>query len=141
MTVEEFRAVGIALFGYGWQSKLARELGIADRTVRKWVSGETPLPEWLETALGGINRKSADVPEWLTADNGQDPPTDYIVHLRPPRFICRVADDFALMEGTSFGSDNATYGELVWLDLPQPEAELRRWLEAAADWIESLPEV
>ncbi len=32
--------VGRALYGERWQTPLARELGVADRTVRRWVSGE-----------------------------------------------------------------------------------------------------
>ena len=33
-------AVGVALYGPRWQSDLARDLGVSDRTVRRWVSGE-----------------------------------------------------------------------------------------------------
>jgi hypothetical protein len=34
---------GVALWGSRWQSDLARELGVSDRTVRRWVAGtETP---------------------------------------------------------------------------------------------------
>ena len=35
---------GEALFGPQWQSELARELGVADRTVRRWVAGTTEAP-------------------------------------------------------------------------------------------------
>lgn len=34
------RSVGEALYGPRWQSSLARELGVADRTVRRWIAGE-----------------------------------------------------------------------------------------------------
>jgi hypothetical protein len=37
--------VGCALYGERWQTPLARELGVADRTVRRWVSGkDMPKP-------------------------------------------------------------------------------------------------
>jgi hypothetical protein len=32
--------VGQALYGERWQTQLARALGVADRTVRRWVAGE-----------------------------------------------------------------------------------------------------
>lgn len=35
---------GEALYGPRWQSDLARDLGVADRTVRRWAAGEWPVP-------------------------------------------------------------------------------------------------
>jgi DNA-binding transcriptional regulator YdaS (Cro superfamily) len=35
---------GTALYGYRWQSSLARDLGVLPRTVRKWANGEKPIP-------------------------------------------------------------------------------------------------
>lgn len=35
---------GEALYGPRWQSDLARDLGVADRTVRRWVAGATQVP-------------------------------------------------------------------------------------------------
>ncbi|HMQ73262.1 MAG TPA: hypothetical protein PKA84_01395 [Rubrivivax sp.] len=35
---------GEALYGPQWQSELARQLGVNDRTVRRWVAGVTPVP-------------------------------------------------------------------------------------------------
>lgn len=32
-------------FGLRWQRPLARALGVDDRTVRRWLSGESPVPE------------------------------------------------------------------------------------------------
>lgn len=32
-------------FGIRWQRPLARALGVDDRTVRRWLSGESPVPE------------------------------------------------------------------------------------------------
>ena len=42
-------AAGRALYGQLWQSALARDLGVNDRTMRRWVSGQEP-PEtiWAE---------------------------------------------------------------------------------------------
>lgn len=45
MTRDELRVAGETLFGEGWQTALARELGVADRTVRRWLSGQIPIGE------------------------------------------------------------------------------------------------
>jgi len=36
--------VGEALYGPRWQSEMARELGVSDRTVRRWVAGDGDAP-------------------------------------------------------------------------------------------------
>ena len=43
MTPSELRAIGEALFGPHWQSKLARELPANPRTVRRWLSGDRKI--------------------------------------------------------------------------------------------------
>ena len=40
----DLRKAGRTLFGPRWQSDLARELGVWDRTVRLWVAGQAPPP-------------------------------------------------------------------------------------------------
>lgn len=35
---------GAALYGPQWQSALARDLGVADRTVRRWVAATSDMP-------------------------------------------------------------------------------------------------
>jgi hypothetical protein len=37
-------AIGIALYGEHWQAPMARFLRVSDRTVRRWVLGEHPVP-------------------------------------------------------------------------------------------------
>lgn len=39
-----FRRTGEALFGPRWQSDMARELGVSDRTIRDWLSGAADVP-------------------------------------------------------------------------------------------------
>ena len=39
-----FRRTGEALFGPRWQSELARELQVSDRTIRDWVAGGADVP-------------------------------------------------------------------------------------------------
>ncbi len=45
MTPDRLRSCGEALYGERWQSALATALGVTDRTVRRWVSGENEPPE------------------------------------------------------------------------------------------------
>lgn len=41
---------GEALYGQRWQSELARDLAVSDRTVRRWAAGthEVPAGLWLD---------------------------------------------------------------------------------------------
>jgi len=52
MTPSRFISLCESIYGAGWQSKLARELVRDIRTIRRWKSGESPVPEvvqeWLE---------------------------------------------------------------------------------------------
>lgn len=38
------RDTGEALYGPRWQSELSRDLGVSDRTIRRWVAGVDDLP-------------------------------------------------------------------------------------------------
>ena len=48
--------VGKALYGPRWQTYLAQDLGITDRQMRRWVSGETTEPEDLPERLEALVR-------------------------------------------------------------------------------------
>ena len=54
-------AVGEAMYGPRWQTDLARDLGVADRTVRRWDSGHTPIPGtlWTDIAVAATRRRDA----------------------------------------------------------------------------------
>ena len=41
---ELLNATASALYGAHWQNALARALDINERTVRRWASGEAPVP-------------------------------------------------------------------------------------------------
>lgn len=45
------REVGEALYGPRWQTDLARDLGVADRTVRRWEVGDSDIPPGLAADL------------------------------------------------------------------------------------------
>lgn len=57
MTPDKLSKAGSALYGSRWQSEMARELGVSDRTVRRWVSGDSPVPD---TAYDALRRLVAE---------------------------------------------------------------------------------
>lgn len=44
MSSRLLRDVGEALYGPRWQSDLARDLHVADRTMRRWLAGADDMP-------------------------------------------------------------------------------------------------
>ena len=73
ITVDQLTAIGTALYGQQWQSALARDLGVADRTMRRWVAGESPIPTGIIADLHRLLRERqiniqellADLPQTL----------------------------------------------------------------------------
>lgn len=75
ITPEQLRRVGEVLYGPEWQTPLARALGprcpdpranadgLAPRVVRRWASGERPVPAWVPPALQEIAAEKRR--EWL----------------------------------------------------------------------------
>ncbi len=47
---------GRAIYGEDWQSALARRLRVDARTVRRWKAGDRAIPDWVEWALGVLER-------------------------------------------------------------------------------------
>jgi hypothetical protein len=49
-TAELLRTAGEALYGARWQSALAQDLAVSDRTVRHWLAGrmQPRAPVWAE---------------------------------------------------------------------------------------------
>lgn len=50
---------GEALYGPQWQTALARDLTVADRTVRRWVAGTSDPPAGLWTDLLRLTQERA----------------------------------------------------------------------------------
>lgn len=57
---------GAALYGPRWQSDLARDLGVSDRTMRRWVAGTHDVPQGLYTDLLRLTEERAHVLDELT---------------------------------------------------------------------------
>lgn len=51
MNKEFLAKVGVACFGNTWQTDLAKALTVNNRTVRRWASGETPIPQNIKNEL------------------------------------------------------------------------------------------
>src|SRR6266851_1902193 len=54
MTPDELVAAGCALYGERWQTSLARDLQVSDRTMRRWLAGEFPIPAGVVTELRSV---------------------------------------------------------------------------------------
>lgn len=50
---------GAALYGPLWQSALARDLGVSDRTVRRWVAGAYDPPAGVYVDLLRLTQERA----------------------------------------------------------------------------------
>ena len=57
MTPDLLREAGEALYGASWQAELARDLGVSDRTMRRWAAGTHPMPAGLDRNLLDICSK------------------------------------------------------------------------------------
>ena len=53
------RAAGVALYGPRWQSDLARDLGVAIRSVQRWDAGSHPIPDTIWPELRDLLKARA----------------------------------------------------------------------------------
>lgn len=57
---------GEALYGPRWQSEVSRLLDVDDRTVRRWVSGESKAPSGIYIDfMRELTERAADIDELL----------------------------------------------------------------------------
>ena len=55
MTPIDLHDLGAALYAApGWQTALARDLGVAPRTVRRWLAGERQIPDDLARRIAAV---------------------------------------------------------------------------------------
>ncbi len=52
---------GEALYGPRWQTELSRDLGVADRTMRRWVADTSAVPSGLYVDLLRLTQERAAV--------------------------------------------------------------------------------
>lgn len=58
MTPADIEARASAIYGPDWQSPLARRIRVDPRTVRRWKAGDRNIPDWLDWAMGVLERHS-----------------------------------------------------------------------------------
>ena len=92
--LEKMTAVGKLLYGRdSWQSPLSRALGVSDRTIRNYVSGETPVP------VGISDRLLSLIEERISTMNAAKAliESDRIKNIDTAdiKFITRLVDEYA----------------------------------------------
>jgi hypothetical protein len=60
MSSRLLKRCGEALYGPRWQSELARDLDVSDRTVRRWVAGSDDVPDGVYVDLHRLITERAD---------------------------------------------------------------------------------
>lgn len=66
---------GLALYGERWQSSLSRDLGVSDRTVRRWIAGKIHVPEGIYgDILRIVHQRRADLVALLEPLRNAGPP-------------------------------------------------------------------
>ena len=61
MSPSELCEAGLTLYGgWGWQTRLAEELGVDASTVRRWISGASPISLQTTVAIRGLVRQKLD---------------------------------------------------------------------------------
>lgn len=64
-THDHLCAVGEALYGPLWQSQIARDLGVATRTMQRWAGGEFDIPDGVWAEIGKLcAKRGADLLKW-----------------------------------------------------------------------------
>lgn len=60
MTPDMLAVAGRALYGERWQTSLANDLRIGDRVLRRWLAGETPIPDGIKTEVRALMVKRVE---------------------------------------------------------------------------------
>lgn len=154
-TGKEFTSFAVALLGsaYGWQSAIARELGVDSRTVRRWVKDGCPdkIKAELLRMAGVEDDTGLAYPrdEWIVGDGPETASQtrrEYIIHARPPRFIARVVNideltgdpepdegDVDITGIVYKAAPDSILCEFQWIDRPPKDMTLTALLDAASN--------
>jgi len=79
---DQLAHVGRALYGEHWRLALARGVGVDDDTIRRWMTGRTPLPAShgvFRDALALLRRRgdeidtaAADLARWMKQETANE---------------------------------------------------------------------
>ena len=61
MTPAQLEAIGKLLYGQFWYTPMGADLDLNERTIRRWLTGESPIPAGVTTDLIGIAHKRPNV--------------------------------------------------------------------------------
>jgi hypothetical protein len=72
-TITLLQRIGEALYGPRWQTDLSRDIGVADRTIRRWIADPSDIPDgaW-QDILSTIERRAVEV------DDARNVVSDYL---------------------------------------------------------------
>lgn len=66
MSSRLLKRCGEALYGPRWQSEVARDLDVSDRTVRRWVDGSQDVPDGVYLELHRLlTERAAEIDDLL----------------------------------------------------------------------------
>jgi plasmid maintenance system antidote protein VapI len=71
MDRQTFIAAGEAAFGSQWQTEISRSLDVADRTVRRWISGNSKIPDGVALEINSLLKERIKMIEAVIQD-GED---------------------------------------------------------------------
>lgn len=129
MTPDELAAIGRTLTGgaHGWLSRFSAALRVSDRHLRRLLHGTAPITDGIAAdARALLDADRAD--RWILG-SGDRSEGDYLIHLRPPRFIARLVDedhpgDADTLSGITLSlGEHGLLCEITWLDEPGANLE------------------
>ena len=65
MNPELLEKIGVALYGLRWQADLARDLGVAPRSMQRWLTGDRGMPDLRQELIDLIKQRSSDLDHLL----------------------------------------------------------------------------
>jgi hypothetical protein len=63
---QKLETVGRALYGDQWQAPLARDLGVATRSVQRWIAGDRETPDLAADLRPLVQKRHAELGALLT---------------------------------------------------------------------------
>ena len=154
MTATELRALILA--SGLTNSEFARRLGLAPRSMRRMLSGETPILPRTEAAIcrmlgvGDEGQEAGPRDEWIVGEGPPPGRREYLIHTAAPRFIARVVAMDALTEqpepdeepadtmtGVTYAAGDSLICEITWIDPPPSDpTALLTLIDRAADQLD-----
>lgn len=140
ITSSEFSAIGVGFYGEGWESEMARRLGVNPYIIHQYADGYLPVPDTILEDLGiieaGRRSRIPHAPEWIFGE-GEDLQDEYLVHTTYPRFIARLTTDDELCSGVAYiTADGEQIADFVWIDVEPDEEGFRDIMYQADDALE-----